>query len=76
MTGRELILYILKNGLEDEQVVKDGKLVGFLTLTEAASKFDVGTATVATWATLGYISYVNIGNVMYIPDIYERKECK
>lgn len=76
MTGRELILYILQNGLEDEPVVQDGKIVGFLTLAEAASRYDVGTATVITWAKLGYISYVSIGGVMYIPDIYVRKECE
>lgn len=76
MTGKELILYILQNNLENEPVVKDGKIVGFLTLAEAAAKYDVGTATVITWAKIGYISYVSIGGVMYIPDIYDRKECE
>ena len=74
MTGRELILYILQNGLEDDPVVQDGKIVGFLTLEEAASKYDVGTATVIAWASLGYISCYNIGGKAYIPDIYEKKE--
>ena len=76
MTGRELILYILQNGLEDKPVVQDGKIVGFLTLAEAASKFEVGTATVITWAKLGCISYVSIGGVMYIPDIYEKESAE
>ena len=35
MTGRELILYILSNGLENEPVFKDGKFIGFMTEEEA-----------------------------------------
>lgn len=27
MTGRELIIYILENGLEDEQIIQDGMIV-------------------------------------------------
>lgn len=46
MSGRELIVYILENHLEDEEVFKDGKFVGFLTLEEAAIKLGSGTATV------------------------------
>ena len=45
VTGRDLILYILSNNLEDEEVFKDGKLIGFLTAWEAAEKMNVGIAT-------------------------------
>ena len=39
MTGRDLIIYILENNLENEPVYKDGRLLGFLTVTEAAVEF-------------------------------------
>ena len=68
MTGRELILYILSNGLEDEPVFKDGKPVGFLTEIEAAMKYEVGLATLRLWAQLGYIESIKIGEVFYISD--------
>ena len=70
MTGRELIIYILQNHLEDEPVVKDGKLVGFLTESEMAAKLCVGPATVHTWALMGIIKSIDIGGVTYIPDVY------
>ena len=41
MTGRDLIVYIMLNKLEDEQVFKDGKLLGFLTEAEAAEISDM-----------------------------------
>lgn len=68
MTGRDLIMYILANGLEDEPVFKDGKLIGFMTLEEAAAKHNVGAATMRTWAGLGIIDCVRIGDVIYIHD--------
>lgn len=74
MTGRDLILYILMNNLEDEPVVKDGKPVGFLTVAEAAVKFGVGEATIMAWITLGTLIGVRIGSVIYIPDIYTKSE--
>ena len=37
MTGRELILYILQNGLENEEVFKDGIFVGFIPEEEIVS---------------------------------------
>ena len=68
MTGRELIMYILENNLENEQVFKDGKLLGFLTVEEAAAKFEVGTATVRTWVCLGQIEFVWFDGTLYIPE--------
>ena len=67
MTGRELILYILENGLENEQVVHDGKLIGFLTVDEAAVLFNVGTATISVWVLQKKLPSVVIGNTIYIP---------
>lgn len=67
MTGRELIMYILENHLEDEEIYKDGKLVGLMTLYEAAEKWNTGVNTVYTWITLNKLKYVRINNVIYIP---------
>lgn len=55
MTGRELILYILENGLEDEPVMQGGKFVGFMSGIEAAAKFNVGMATIDLWASKGLL---------------------
>ena len=41
MTGRDLIIYIMQNNLEDEVVLKDGFFVGFMDENEAAAKFGV-----------------------------------
>lgn len=66
MTGRDLIIYILENGLEDEPVIKDGKIIGFLTVAEAAIKFDIGEATIHAWYNLGVMDGIEIGDVIYI----------
>ena len=49
MTGRELILYILQNKLENEVVVKNGFCIAILDEKEAAVKFNVGIATIKAW---------------------------
>lgn len=67
MTGRDLIIYILSNGLEDEPIYKDGKILGFMTEEEAASKFEVGIATLRVWANQGLLHSVKIGDKLYIP---------
>ena len=60
MTGRELIIYILQNNLEN--VVIDVELENntinpliplFITEQEAAIKFNVGLKTIRTWYYLG-----------------------
>ena len=76
MTGRELIIYILKNNLEDEMIFKDGKFLGFLTLSEFAEKWDVGEETVRLWVNLGYVDAVIIYDEIYIPYNAEIKEPK
>lgn len=67
MTGRDLILHILTNNLEDEPIVQDGKLVGFLTISEVAERFHVGTATVEAWIMQKRLDHVILGDRMYIP---------
>lgn len=66
MTGRDLIVYILKNNLEDEPIFKDGKFIGFITADEAAEKLNVGTATVLAWLNRGMLEGAVIGDSIYI----------
>ena len=67
MTGRDLILYILKNGLENEPVFKDGKFIGIMTVEEVASKMSVGTATVHTLIHMKRLEGVLVRQGLYIP---------
>lgn len=76
MTGREYIQYILENHLEDEEIIKGDRLVGFLNLVEAANKFDVGVETVRTWVVRGQLQSVDLLGVLYIPANAELKETK
>lgn len=71
MTGRDLIVYILKNGLENEPVFKNGKFIGFKTETEVAEETKVGVATVHTWCILDMLPHVLIGDTFLIPGNYE-----
>ena len=65
MTGKELILYILQNDLENEIVVKDGVFIWLMTEEEAAVKFDVGVSTIRAWYTCGMLSGTKLGDRLY-----------
>lgn len=65
MTGKDLIIYILENNLENEVVLKDGVFVGFMDEGEAAAKFDVGVWTIRAWYMIGSIEGYRIGNKLY-----------
>lgn len=67
MTGRDLIIYILSNGLEDEPVFKDEKFIGFMTASEAAAKMNVGLPTICVWVAQKRLEGVRIGDTIYIP---------
>lgn len=67
MTGRELIIYILSNNLEDKPIYENGRVLGFMNIMEAAKKFEVGTATIKVWFENGYLDGVKIGEQIYIP---------
>lgn len=66
MTGRELILYILSNNLEDEPVFKDGKFIGCMDIWTAAAKMGVGPATIIAWADKGKLKHVILDDGYYI----------
>lgn len=72
MTGRDLIIYILKNNLEDEPVFENDVLLGFLNESEAAVKFEVGVATIRVWYEAGLLEGVKINDAIYIPAETER----
>ena len=74
MTGRDLIVYILSNGLEDEPVFKDGKFIGFLTADEAAEKLHVGPATIGAWVAQGRLDGVYFKS--FRDGIYIPADCK
>jgi hypothetical protein len=65
MTGKELIVYILQNDLEDEIVIKDGIFVWLMDENEAAVKFNVGVSTIRAWYVCGMLSGTKIGDSLY-----------
>ena len=65
MTGKDLIIYILQNNLEDEVVIKDGVFIWLMNEEEAAVKFNVGVATVKAWYVCGMLDGTKIGDHLY-----------
>lgn len=69
MTGKELIIFILQHNLENKPVFDEfGRLCGFKTVEEIASKLEVGVATVRAWVDIGMLYSVRINNTIYIAD--------
>ena len=67
MTGRELIIYILSNNLEDELVIKDGKLVGFMSAEDVAVNLGAGVPTVKALLRIGKLEGYPLGDSLFIP---------
>lgn len=68
MTGRDLIIYILQNNLEDEEVFKIiFQSDAVLDIYQAAEKFHVGVATINTWVTSGYLKAFVVNGELRIP---------
>ena len=74
MTGRDLILYILSNNLENEPVFKDGKFIGFITAGEAAERMNVGVATIYVWVSQKRLDGVIVNNTLFIPADFKLKQ--
>lgn len=73
LTGRELIIFIMQNKLEDTVMLE------LMTDVEIAAKFDVGVSTVRIWYEYGYITGgLTIGDKLYfLKDTKDpRKESK
>lgn len=60
MTGRDIVIYILQNNLENEV------LIDLMTVEEAALKNDVGPATIELWYKLNIISGIKFNDKLYI----------
>ena len=76
-TGRDLLLYILENKLEDKPIFENGRPAGFLTIEEAAASIGAGVATIHAMIQIKKIQYLQIGNQYFIPKdsfIFKRKE--
>jgi len=65
MTGKELILYILQNNLEDTVVLDGPIFIGFMTEEETAVKFGVGIETVRAWYHCKMAEGTKIGDSLY-----------
>ena len=76
MTGRELIIYILQNNLEEELVFEDGKFIGMMTVDEVATLYNVGNATVKAWLDIGLLKGCTVKEGVYIlpTELMIRKE--
>lgn len=66
MTGKDLIIFILQNNLEDVEFFTDGKIPGLMTVYEAAVKYGVGLATIWTWIERESVKSVKLGHDVYI----------
>jgi hypothetical protein len=67
MTGRELIIYILSNGLEDKPVYDGGRFIGYISEGEVAESLNVGVATIRAWINQGLMDCIVVGGMVYIP---------
>ena len=68
MTGRELVIYILENGLEDDEVIDEkGNPAGMMSPEEAAEHFEVPIATIMAWLGTGKLESFYISGTHYIP---------
>lgn len=66
MTGRELIMWILVNKLEDSELLKDGEVYGFTSIEKAAAELEFGPASVQAMMLAEGMSPHIIGDKMYI----------
>ena len=67
MTGRDLIIYILENGLEDKEVLDGDEILGFETLYGLAEKKDTGVETIFALCKMHDVPTVLINNKVCIP---------
>ena len=63
MTGRDLIIYILKNKMENVDV---SKVFGIVSIEKTAEEMDVGVATIKLWCVMKYLDTITIDDKIYI----------
>lgn len=69
MLGRELIIYIMENGLEDVNVFDAEFFKAFPTVGDVAVTFNVGIATVEAWLDNGCLVGIEFEGVTYISPV-------
>lgn len=73
MTGQDLIIYILENGLLNEPICyksafsEKWHIAGFVSPDRIAEKYNVGVETVKTWVDLNMLDGVYLMDELYIP---------
>lgn len=77
MTGRDLIIYILENGLEDIPIFENDSLIGFMTIERAAAECGTGIETIKVMYLREMMSGFKIGDQIYIlaKDVESFKKC-
>lgn len=66
MTGRDLIILILNNRLEDVVVFDDFRVLGLYTIEEAAVKLHIGVESIKAQCSIDAIRHLEIGDKTYI----------
>lgn len=66
MTGRELIILILNNHLEDTVVFEDLRSLGLYLIEEAAVKLRIGIESIKAQCSIDAIRHLKIGDKTYI----------
>lgn len=72
MTGRDIIIYILQNHLEDTEILTDSNHM-FLTVEEAAVKYGTGIATVKAMIDQNVLKGMKIGEAYLILNVDEEE---
>lgn len=77
MTGRDLIIYILENGLEDTPIFEYDSLIGFMPIEKAAAECGTGIETMEVMYLREMMSGFKIGDQIYIlaKDVESFKKC-
>ena len=73
MLGRELIVFILENGLENVDIFDAKFFKAFPTVGDVAVEFNVGTATVEAWIQTERLNAIEFDGVVYISPVSVRK---
>jgi predicted transcriptional regulator len=76
MTGKDLILYILENDLENSPVYENNKFIGFMTVDEVALKLNIGVAAVCALIEREVLNHICVGNTLFIPANFNEERKK
>jgi hypothetical protein len=66
MTGKELIIYILQNNLENEEVFNNQKFAIFMSEEEAAVALGVGTGAIRAMFEMGMLKGFAFNNSLFL----------